>query len=247
MALMCGQNSRRVSGSTPEVGSSRNSTGGLCITAAGQRQPLLEPQRNLAGVAVAGRAPGRTCRPPGPWRARRLDARQAVHAGEKIEVLLHAQIAIERKLLGHVAQPPPGRAAGAIQVVAGHAGMPGRGPQQPAHHFERGRFAGPVRPQQAVDFAPARCGTRCSSAAVKCAELLGQADRLDHRALRRRSSSSAVWPSGDSYFGPAAQQIDERVLESRRRGRPPAPRRSERVRDRAAAHPRRSPIRTLLP
>ena len=53
---MWAQNSRRVSGSTPEVGSSRNSTAGLVHHRAGQRQPLLEAERQVAGVDVEVRA-----------------------------------------------------------------------------------------------------------------------------------------------------------------------------------------------
>ena len=152
MALMCDQNSRRVSGSTPEVGSSRNSTAGSCITGAGQRQPLLEAQRQLAGILRRDRA-----------QAERLDhaadrlpppvARQAVDAGEEIEILPHAQIAVERKLLGHVAQPPPGGPAGPIQVEAGHPGAAGGRAQQAAHHLERGRLARAVGAEQAEDLA----------------------------------------------------------------------------------------------
>src|SRR3546814_3080168 len=45
------QNSRRVMGSTPEVGSSRNSTGGRCITAQASARRCLTPSGRDSGAA----------------------------------------------------------------------------------------------------------------------------------------------------------------------------------------------------
>ena len=55
-ALMRRQNSRRASGSTPEVGSSRNRYLGLVHQRAGEREPLLEAEREIARCGVEHRA-----------------------------------------------------------------------------------------------------------------------------------------------------------------------------------------------
>ena len=49
--LMWVQNSRRVIGSTPEVGSSRNSTGGRCISEQANARRCLWPSGRESGVA----------------------------------------------------------------------------------------------------------------------------------------------------------------------------------------------------
>ncbi len=80
-------------------------------------------------------------------------APQAVGAGEKIEVLAHAEIAVERELLRHVAEPAARGRWRAVEVEAVDARRAGGRPQQPAHHLEGGRFAGAVRAEQAEDLA----------------------------------------------------------------------------------------------
>ena len=51
---MRAQKSRRVSGSTPDVGSSRNRMSGACSSARGQRKALLQAERQFAGNAGGG-------------------------------------------------------------------------------------------------------------------------------------------------------------------------------------------------
>ena len=74
---------------------------------------------------------------------------------KKFEVLAHAQVTVERKLLGHVADRERRGAGGLIQVEPGDAGAAGGRPQQAAHHLERGRFASAIRAEQAEDLAAA--------------------------------------------------------------------------------------------
>ena len=127
-------------------------------------------------------------------------ASEAVDAGEEIEVLPHAQVAVERELLGHVAQP---RRAPRTRRGTGRSPPPGRArrrPQQAAHHLERGRLAGAVGPEQAEDLAAADA-ERDPIGRGEVAELLGQPAGLDDRA--RSSASARAGPaSGDSPFGP---------------------------------------------
>ncbi len=226
---MCDQNSRRVSGSTPEVGSSRNSTAGSCITAQARASRCLKP----SGSSPALR-PRYGPRPKhGDHAAGRLApaaAGQAVDAGEEIEVLPDAQVAVERELLGHVAQPRSGRDR-----------RPGRG-RDPATRAEPdvGRSRphiilnvvdlpaplGPSRPK----ISPRPMRKRDPVGGGEVAEPLGQPVGLDDGviALTRRAAGLSrrsvrrmtrrLVSQRRLAFGTAAEQIDEGVLETRRRG-----------------------------
>ena len=179
MALMCDQNSRRVSGSTPEVGSSRKSTAGSCMTAQARASRCLKPSGSSPAFAVEIRSQSKR-------RGHALELlapaspRQSVDAREEVQVLAYAQVAVERELLGHVAHASAGGAGGLVQVEAGHAGTAGGRPQQAAHHLERGRLAGAVGAQQAEDLAAADAeGDLVGGREV--AEPLGQPVRLHDR------------------------------------------------------------------
>src|ERR1019366_484412 len=96
------QNAPRAMGSTPEVGSSRNKTGGSCKMAQPNASRCFHPPESVRVRALrfsrrVARA-GDVTLALGPPRAR-----HAVNAAEEIDVLFHRQIVIERKLLGHVA------------------------------------------------------------------------------------------------------------------------------------------------
>ena len=146
------QNSRRVSGSTPEVGSSRNRISGACSSDAASASRCLSPSGSSCATVLA--------RPP-QFEAvqRRVDgarlrgAVQAVDAGEEAQVLPHRQFGIEREALRHVADPRARRGGCVQQVQAGDLGAAAGGRQQAAQHAEGGGLAGAVRPQQAEDFA----------------------------------------------------------------------------------------------
>src|ERR1035437_1751815 len=97
------QNAPRAMGSTPEVGSSRNSTGGSCR--------MGEPSASPCFPAPAPGQRARQCPPPlrevGHFEhvvlARRAPfPRHVVHAAEEVDVLFHRQIVVEREPLRHV-------------------------------------------------------------------------------------------------------------------------------------------------
>ena len=94
---------------------------------AGQGQPLLVAERQLAGTAVEiGAEVERLGHARGGLAA--AFPLQAVDAGEEIEVLTHAQVAIEREFLGHVAEPRRAAPAATIEVEAGDMGLAGGRP-----------------------------------------------------------------------------------------------------------------------
>ena len=145
----------------------------------------------------------------------RRRAGQAVDAREEVQVLADAQVAVERKLLGHVTHASAGGARGLVKVEAGHAGTAGGRPQQAAHHLERGRLAGAVGAREAEDLA----ATDAEGDLVGGREIpepLGQPLRLHDR------DSVVAWLAGRagegrSSLAAAAQQVDEGILEARRR------------------------------
>ena len=182
---------------------------------AGQGQPLLETGRHLAGVAIQIRRQAkrvdhalRDLSPPG--------ARQAVDAREKVEVLPHAQIAVERELLRHVAQLPARRAAGAVEIDSRDLGRTRGGAQQPAHHPEGGRLARAVGAEQAENL-PALDPEGDPVDRGEIAELLGQVIGLDHGSDGVPARRLGVAPRpGRVAFGPSAQQVDKGILKARR-------------------------------
>ena len=86
-ALMWVQNSRRVIGSTPEVGSSRNSTGGSCITAQARASRCLKPSGRVLAVHRQVVASGAKISIIRSMRVALRAAAQAIDAGEEIQVL----------------------------------------------------------------------------------------------------------------------------------------------------------------
>ncbi len=128
MALICDQKSRRVRGSTPEVGSSRKRTGGSCMIAQARARRCLKPRGSKPAVELELIAEVEA----GDCSFDRLAAVltvEAVDRSEEVQVLAHAQVAVERELLRHVAEPCAGGAGGAVEVEAGDAGQAGRGPR----------------------------------------------------------------------------------------------------------------------
>ena len=83
-----------------------------------------------------------------PWRA--LGPRHLVHARVEAQVLVDAQVVVERELLRHVADDrlDPLRLDDEVDAEDGPA--PPGGFEQAAEHAERRGFARPVRPEEAV-------------------------------------------------------------------------------------------------
>ena len=124
-ALIRRQNSRRASGSTPEVGSSRNRMSGSCISAQARASRCLKPSAQIARRGIEQRIEPEL-------RDRPVDARPLVRAREPVraavepQILPHGQLAIEGELLRHVADSPARRRGRGAQVESGDAQGSGR-------------------------------------------------------------------------------------------------------------------------
>ena len=82
---------------------------------AGQGEPLLEAERQRAGVDVEARPEVEGVDHAGDGLAA-PGAGEAVGAGEELEILAHAEIAVERKLLRHVAQARARRRRRSVEI-----------------------------------------------------------------------------------------------------------------------------------
>ena len=182
---------------------------------AGERQPLLEAERQLPGG-------GGEVRPQVEGGGHALDRlaapcpRQSVGAGEELQVLAHGEIAVERELLRHVAKPRPAGGRGLVEVEPVDARGALAGAEQAAHHLEGGGLAGAVRPQEAEDLAP-RDGEGNAVRGREAAEAAGEAPCVYWRRAfalgRTRARLHRERP-----LRLAAEQRHEGVLEARRGG-----------------------------
>ena len=129
---------------------------GLVHHRAGEREALLEAERQVLGVGVQI-----------VLEVERLDHRrdlvalaraaEPIDAGEEFQILPDAEIAIEREFLRHVAEPVARVRRGAAQVEAGDAALAAGRLEQAAQHFEGGGLARAVRAEQAEDLARREC------------------------------------------------------------------------------------------
>ena len=146
-------------------------------------------------------------------------AAQAVRAAEELEVLAHAEVAVERELLRHVADAlrglRPAPCAGSRRRPRGAAG----GRQETAEHAKRRGLAGAVGSEQAEDLAAAHVEADVLATAVKSPNLRTSHRRRRRLAGRRRRSGRRPWrrpPPAEVRWTPArcaAQQHHEAVLE----------------------------------
>src|SRR5690606_6784710 len=121
---------------------------GLMHDGTGEREALLEAQRKILGVRRGVRAEVEDLRHE--LCAIALErACEAVDAGEERQVLRYAQIAVERELLRHIAEPIAGLPAIAPQIETGHATLAECRLQEAAEHLEGRGLAGAVGPEQA--------------------------------------------------------------------------------------------------
>ena len=74
--------------------------------------------------------------------------RQAVDPPVELEILQHAELAVERKFLGHVTDFGSCLGPGSPQILSGHAEDPAGSGQKTAEHPEGGGLAGPVGTQE---------------------------------------------------------------------------------------------------
>ena len=177
------QKRRREMGSTPLVGSSRNTTRGRCMTAQASARRCFQPP---------GSSPvSRPCLPSSPavWtahasRSRAVRAVQAVDPAEEAEVLAHREVVVEAEALAHVADLPL-HALGVLRDVGADddAGA-GGGRQQAAQHPDRRGLAGPVRAEEAEDLALVH-GQRDPVDGLEGPEVLAELVQLDGRGHQR--------------------------------------------------------------
>ena len=121
------QNLRRVTGSTPPVGSSRKSTPGRWIVAA--------EKANLVGLL--------------PY----FPVGHAVDCGEQRKVLSHGKVLIQREFLTHIPYMPLYFLGLSHDVVTGHGAMARRRQAEAAEHTHGRGLTGTVGTEKAEDFA----------------------------------------------------------------------------------------------
>ena len=149
---MRSQNCRRDSGSTPPVGSSRNTMGGWWRMA----QPSASRWRQ-----PPARSRVRVCSRPSRPAISRTNARRSLEgvavavldAAEEPDVLIDGQRLVEREALRHVADAALDCLGIARDVDAADDGRAGGRPQQTAQHADGGRLAGAVGAEKAEDLA----------------------------------------------------------------------------------------------
>ncbi len=120
----------------------------------GHREPLLVAFGQLARINVQDGPQAEFV--DGPRDAiPALLAPQAIRPAEEAQVLPAAELAVQRKLLRHIAHAAACRRGRMAQIVAGdvHAAFADR--QQPAQHAERRALACAVGAQQTENFAHA--------------------------------------------------------------------------------------------
>src|ERR1043166_5164883 len=179
---MCSQNRRRDAGSTPAVGSSRNTRSGPWVVAQARASRCFQPPdsvpascarrspkpyaANRAAIPRRPPAPGcrpRALRPPIAETVRRelrrdppppLLSHDAVGAGVELEVLEHGEIVVETVALRHVADPAPDPLGLLHHVHPDDVGAPRAGRDQPGEHPDGGGLAAPVGAEESEDFSP---------------------------------------------------------------------------------------------
>src|SRR5262249_50456224 len=134
---------------------------------------------------------------------------EAVDAGEEVEVLAGAEVAVERELLGHVAEPGAGRPAGPGEGRAGDPRGTLRWLQQAAEHLERRGLPRAVGAEQAEDLAATDTEADVVGGRER-AEPLRQVAGLDHRALAGRGPADLA-RERRLPLRPAAEEVHERV------------------------------------
>ena len=171
------QKSRRETGSTPLVGSSRNRICGRCSRVHISASFCFMPPESCARRA----------------RAERLHARHAQQLRRQVRarlpgdveqvrvedhVLFHGQVLVQAEALRHVPDLVLHRPRFARHVVARHLRAAFGRVHQAAQHAQRGGLARAVRPHQPEDLARATVRSRWSTA-VNVAEAFGQTASLD--------------------------------------------------------------------
>ena len=107
-------------------------------------QALLVASRQLAGHLVQLRVQAELFHHRLHATAQ-LRAKQAIGPTEKLQVLAHSLVAIQRELLRHIAHMAPRLGPGGAQIHARHAQAAAAGRQKTAQHAEGRGLAGTIR------------------------------------------------------------------------------------------------------
>ena len=146
------QKSRRETGSTPLVGSSRNRIRGRCSSVHISASFCFMPPESCPAGRVAERLhAGHAQQLRGQVRARLPGDAEQVRVED--HVLFHGQVLVQPEALRHVADLVLHRLRFARHVVARHARAALARVHQAAQHAQRGRLARAVRTHQPEDLA----------------------------------------------------------------------------------------------
>ncbi len=146
------QNSRRETGSTPVVGSSKKDDLWRVDQRAGQGQLFLHPAGEVSGPPLFELCQAGKVQQPDDARLPLLPL-YLENIGEKYQVLHHRQVAVERELLRHVADALFDLFRLLDRVEPGHMRAARSGVHNRAQHADGRRLTGPVRSQQPKNLA----------------------------------------------------------------------------------------------
>ena len=166
-------------------------------------------------------------------------AAQAVGLAEKMQVFQHAQIAVERELLRHIADAAARVCGGGAHVQPGYSGFAAAGGQQAAQHAEGGGFARAVGAEQTENFAVRHVegGVVHRHEIAETAHQIADGNRGGVVAGKRRAAAFDGGHIGAGIvFLPRAQQHHKAVFQARRHRRNAFGRQPQACRYLRAAH-----------
>ena len=107
---------------------------------------------------------------------------QPVDPGKEADVLLHGQVQIQRKGLGHVADPFLDRSSGGLHIRPRHPPCSSSRRHDAVQHLDHGRFPRTVGTEQAEDLSWFDLKTDAIHRA-KCAEIANEPPRFDGQPM----------------------------------------------------------------
>ena len=119
----------------------------------GQAEPLLHAARQRLDVVRRACRPRSTSSSRSPIIRRRAGGRQAVAAGEEVEVLPDLHVVVDTEDVGHEAEDATDLVGVPGDRPAVDLGVAGRRLEQGRQHPQRRRLAGAVRADEAEDLA----------------------------------------------------------------------------------------------
>ena len=204
------QKSRRETGSTPLVGSSRNRICGRCSSVHISASFCFMPPESWPACR-ARNGSMRVMRSSCAVSARALRAHDAEQVGVEIHVLLHGQVAVQPEALRHVADLVLHRLRFARHVVARHARAAFARVDQAAEHAQRGGLPRAVRPHQAEDLAPRHRQVQLVHGRQR-AEAPGQVAGFDDRLRIGSRQSSTISASAGMFDFSSCRGLSTSIL-----------------------------------